>query len=85
MPRRSGKCHRARRERTQRSPSGLRRALVTAMQRFEARVAHSGQLLSALSYAACSRAALRWCARNGPCGACRRFDRTECAACRSIR
>ena len=28
----------------------MRRALVTAMQRLEARVAHSGQLLAALSY-----------------------------------
>jgi exodeoxyribonuclease VII large subunit len=38
------------RERTQRLAERARRALVTAMQRLEARVAHSGQLLSALSY-----------------------------------
>ena len=38
------------RERTQRLAERARRALVTAMQRLDARVAHSGQLLSALSY-----------------------------------
>ena len=38
------------RERTQRLAERARRALVTAMQRLEARVAHSGQLLAALSY-----------------------------------
>ena len=38
------------RERTLRLVERARRALVTAMQRCEARVAHSGQLLSALSY-----------------------------------
>ena len=38
------------RERTQRLAERARRALVTAMQLLEARVAHSGQLLSALSY-----------------------------------
>jgi exodeoxyribonuclease VII large subunit len=38
------------RERTQRLAERARRALVTAMTRCEARVAHSGQLLSALSY-----------------------------------
>src|SRR5258708_3424626 len=38
------------RERTLRPAERARRALVTAMQRCEARVAHSGQLLSALSY-----------------------------------
>jgi exodeoxyribonuclease VII large subunit len=38
------------RERAQRLAERARRALVTAMQRCEARVAHSGQLLSALSY-----------------------------------
>jgi exodeoxyribonuclease VII large subunit len=38
------------RERTQRLAERARRALVTAMQRLEARVASSGQLLSALSY-----------------------------------
>jgi exodeoxyribonuclease VII large subunit len=38
------------RERTQRLAERARRALLTAMQRFDARVAHSGQLLAALSY-----------------------------------
>ncbi|MDE2602896.1 MAG: exodeoxyribonuclease VII large subunit [Bradyrhizobium sp.] len=38
------------RERTQRLADRARRALVTAMQRHQARVAHSGQLLAALSY-----------------------------------
>ncbi|KRR29337.1 exodeoxyribonuclease VII large subunit [Bradyrhizobium retamae] len=38
------------RERTQRLAERARRALETAMQRLDARVAHSGQLLSALSY-----------------------------------
>jgi len=38
------------RERTLRLVERARRALETAMQRCEARVAHSGQLLSALSY-----------------------------------
>ena len=38
------------RERTQRLTERARRALVTAMQRLEARVVSSGQLLSALSY-----------------------------------
>src|SRR5690349_21558402 len=38
------------RERTQRLAERARRALQTALQRFDARVAHSGQLLSALSY-----------------------------------
>ena len=38
------------RERTQRLAERARRALATAMQRLEARVAHSGQLLAALSY-----------------------------------
>jgi exodeoxyribonuclease VII large subunit len=38
------------RERTQRLAERARRALTTAMQRLEARVAHSGQLLAALSY-----------------------------------
>jgi exodeoxyribonuclease VII large subunit len=38
------------REATQRLAERARRALVTAMQRLDARVAHSGQLLSALSY-----------------------------------
>ena len=38
------------RERTQRLAERARRALLTGMQRLEARVAHSGQLLSALSY-----------------------------------
>lgn len=38
------------RERAQRLSERARRALLTAMQRLEARVAHSGQLLSALSY-----------------------------------
>src|SRR5438105_1233703 len=37
-------------ERTQRLAERARRALATAMQRLEARVAHSGQLLGALSY-----------------------------------
>jgi exodeoxyribonuclease VII large subunit len=37
-------------ERVQRLAERARRALRTAMQRFEARVAHSGQLLGALSY-----------------------------------
>ena len=38
------------RERTQRLAERARRALMTALQRLEARVAHRGQLLSALSY-----------------------------------
>jgi exodeoxyribonuclease VII large subunit len=38
------------RERAQRLAERARRALLTAMQRFDARVAHSGQLLAALSY-----------------------------------
>jgi exodeoxyribonuclease VII large subunit len=38
------------RERTQRLADRARRALATAMQRQQARIAHSGQLLSALSY-----------------------------------
>jgi exodeoxyribonuclease VII large subunit len=38
------------RERTQRLAERARRALITAMQRLEARVNHSGQLLTALSY-----------------------------------
>jgi exodeoxyribonuclease VII large subunit len=38
------------RERTQRLAERGRRALLTAMQRLDARVAHSGQLLAALSY-----------------------------------
>jgi exodeoxyribonuclease VII large subunit len=38
------------RERTQRLAERARRALETTMQRLGARVAHSGQLLSALSY-----------------------------------
>ncbi|MEH2529511.1 exodeoxyribonuclease VII large subunit [Bradyrhizobium sp. AZCC 1588] len=38
------------RERTQRLADRARRALAIAMQRLDARVAHSGQLLSALSY-----------------------------------
>jgi len=38
------------RERSQRLAERARRALVTIMQRLEARVGHSGQLLSALSY-----------------------------------
>jgi exodeoxyribonuclease VII large subunit len=38
------------RERTQRLAERARRALLTAMTRLNARVAHSGQLLSALSY-----------------------------------
>ena len=38
------------RERTLRLAERARRALLTAMQRLEARVAHSGQLLGALSY-----------------------------------
>jgi exodeoxyribonuclease VII large subunit len=37
-------------ERTQRLAERARRALVTLMQRLDARVGHSGQLLSALSY-----------------------------------
>jgi len=37
-------------ERTQRLAERARRALAMAMQRLEARVAHSGQLLGALSY-----------------------------------
>src|SRR5258707_9980058 len=37
-------------ERTQRLAERARRALTMAMQRLEARVAHSGQLLAALSY-----------------------------------
>jgi exodeoxyribonuclease VII large subunit len=37
-------------ERTQRLAERARRALITLLQRHEARVAHSGQLLSALSY-----------------------------------
>src|SRR5258707_173178 len=37
-------------ERTQRLAERARRALTMAMQRLEARVAHSGQLLGALSY-----------------------------------
>ena len=38
------------RERTLRLAERARRALTTAVQRFEARIAHSGQLLAALSY-----------------------------------
>jgi exodeoxyribonuclease VII large subunit len=38
------------RERTQRLAERARRALATAMQRLQARVAHSNQLLAALSY-----------------------------------
>ncbi len=38
------------RERTQRLAERARRALATATQRLQARVAHSGQLLAALSY-----------------------------------
>jgi exodeoxyribonuclease VII large subunit len=38
------------RERAQRLAERARRALLTALQRFDARVTHSGQLLSALSY-----------------------------------
>jgi exodeoxyribonuclease VII large subunit len=38
------------RERTERLAERAQRALFTAMQRLEARVAHSGQLLAALSY-----------------------------------
>ena len=38
------------RERTQRLAERAQRALMTLMQRLDARVAHSGQLLSALSY-----------------------------------
>jgi exodeoxyribonuclease VII large subunit len=38
------------RERAQRLAERARRALETTLQRFDARVAHSGQLLSALSY-----------------------------------
>jgi exodeoxyribonuclease VII large subunit len=38
------------RERTQRLAERARRALTTAMQRLEARITHSGQLLGALSY-----------------------------------
>jgi exodeoxyribonuclease VII large subunit len=38
------------RERTQRLADRARRALLTLMQRLDARVAHSGQLLAALSY-----------------------------------
>ena len=38
------------RERAQRLAERARRALLTAMQRLEARVTHSGQLLAALSY-----------------------------------
>jgi exodeoxyribonuclease VII large subunit len=38
------------RERTQRLAERARRALTMTMQRLEARVAHSGQLLAALSY-----------------------------------
>src|SRR6202048_4499767 len=38
------------RERAQRLAERARRALATAMQRLQARVAHSGQLLTALSY-----------------------------------
>jgi exodeoxyribonuclease VII large subunit len=38
------------RERAQRLAERARRALTMAMQRLEARVAHSGQLLAALSY-----------------------------------
>src|SRR4029078_8237550 len=38
------------RERTQRLAERARRALVTALQRVDARVAHSGPLLAALSY-----------------------------------
>jgi exodeoxyribonuclease VII large subunit len=38
------------RERTQRLTERARRALLTTLQRLDARVAHSGQLLSALSY-----------------------------------
>ena len=38
------------RERTQRLSERARRALLTTLQRLDARVAHSGQLLSALSY-----------------------------------
>jgi exodeoxyribonuclease VII large subunit len=38
------------RERTQRLAERAQRALATLMQRLDARVAHSGQLLSALSY-----------------------------------
>jgi exodeoxyribonuclease VII large subunit len=37
-------------ERTQRLAERARRALITALQRLDARVAHSGQLLGALSY-----------------------------------
>jgi exodeoxyribonuclease VII large subunit len=37
-------------ERTQRLAERARRALLTSMQRLDARVAHSGQLLTALSY-----------------------------------
>ena len=38
------------RERTERLAERTHRALITALQRLEARVAHSGQLLTALSY-----------------------------------
>src|SRR6202012_1643882 len=38
------------RERAQRLTERARRALLTALQRHEARVAHSGQLFAALSY-----------------------------------
>ena len=38
------------RERTERLAARAHRALITAMQRLEARVAHSGKLLAALSY-----------------------------------
>ena len=37
-------------ERTQRLAERARRALITLLQRHEARIAHSGQLLAALSY-----------------------------------
>ncbi|MGN6116537.1 MAG: exodeoxyribonuclease VII large subunit, partial [Nitrobacter sp.] len=37
-------------ERTQRLAERARRALVTLLQRHDARIAHSGQLLAALSY-----------------------------------
>ena len=52
------------RERVLRLAERARRALSTATQRLSARVTHSGQLLGALSYPACSRAVLRWCATS---------------------
>ena len=46
----AAQCHRARPRAHERLAERARRALLTAMQRLDARVAHRGQLLSALSY-----------------------------------